>query len=153
MTRVRVAHRFLVSMIVATLGSATACATARGGAGAGAAPGLSGVQYVVDDKLVFGQSIPTGGTVSDSAWSTFLSEIVTPRFPAGLTVWHAQGQWLDPRGTTVHEPVIVIEVVHPRGEPADSVFARIANEYCVRFHQDAVLRITTDARTELYESH
>jgi hypothetical protein len=152
MTSRCVAHRFLISIAAAGLVSVSACATASGGAPGGAVQ-LSGAQNVIDDKLVFGRSIPTGGTVSDSAWDAFMSEIVTPRFPAGLTVWHAQGQWLDPRGTTVREAVVIVEVVHPSGEPADSVFARVANEYRRRFHQDAVLRITTNARTELYESH
>ena len=49
--------------------------------------------------------------------------------------------------------MIIVEVVHPAGDPADSVFARVANAYRQRFHQDAVLRITSNARTELYESH
>ena len=150
MTSTRVAHRIVISIATAALVSA--CATGSSGA-AGAAVQLSGVQNAVDDKLVFGRSIPTGGSVSDSAWDTFMREIVTPRFPAGLTVWHAQGQWLDPRGTTVREAVIIVEVVHPAGDPADSVFARVANAYRQRFHQDAVLRITSNARTELYESH
>ena len=150
MTSTRVAHRIFISIATAALVSA--CATGSGGA-AGAAVQLSGVQNAVDDKLVFGRSIPTGGSVSDSAWDTFMQEIVTPGFPAGLTVWHAQGQWLDPRGTTVQEAVIIVEVVHPAGDPADSVFARVANAYRQRFHQDAVLRITSNARTELYESH
>ena len=152
MTSTCVAHRFLASIATAALVSATACASASGSA-PGAVVQLSGAQNVIDDRLVFGRSIPTGGTVSDSAWDEFMSEIVTPRFPAGLTVWRAQGQWLDPRGTTVREAVVIVEVVHPSGQPADSVFARVANEYRLRFHQDAVLRITTNARTELYESH
>ena len=150
MMKTRVVHRVLISISAVAL--ASACAT-----GSRSAPGatvqLSGVQNVVDDKLVFGRSIPTGGTVSDSAWDAFMREVVTPGFPAGLTVWHAQGQWLDPRGTTAREAVVIVEVVHPLGDPADSVFARVANEYRQRFHQDAVLRITLNARTELYESH
>jgi hypothetical protein len=147
----RVAHRFLLPIAALALMGASACAT--GARGPAVAPvQLAGVQNVIDDKLVFGRSIPGGGTVSDSAWDSFMSEIVTPGFPAGLTVWHAQGQWLDPRGTTVHEAVVIVEVVHPAGEPADSVFARIANAYRQRFHQDAVLRVTSTARTELYES-
>jgi hypothetical protein len=150
MTSVCSVRRFSSAITFAV--TLNACATGQKAA-PGAAVQLSGVQSVVDDKLLFGRSIPTGGTVPDSSWNNFMNEIVSPRFPAGLTVFHAQGQWLDPRGTSVHEEVMVVEVVHPRGEPADSVFARVANEYRVRFHQDAVLRITTDARTELYESH
>ena len=105
----------------------------------------------MSDRFYFGQAIPGGGMVTDSAWRVFLREVVTPVFPEGLTVWRAEGQWRDPRGEIVKEPVIVLEVIHPRGTPADSVFERIAQTYRMRFSQDAVLRITTDARFRLYE--
>lgn len=129
----------------------TACASATTRQDVATAPPLSGKQTLVADRLVFGQSIPGGGHVADAAWKAFLREVVTPSFPAGLTVWHAEGQWLDPRGDVVREHVIVVEVFHRQGAPADSVFSRIAAEYRHRFHQDAVLRTTFEARTQLYE--
>ncbi|MGH7544329.1 MAG: DUF3574 domain-containing protein, partial [Gemmatimonadota bacterium] len=68
---------------------------------------------MVADRLVFGRAIPEGGSVSDEDWRAFLEEVVTPKFPEGLTVWRAEGQWTDPRGVLVEEPVLVIEIVHP----------------------------------------
>jgi len=115
------------------------------------APPLAGEQDLVDDRLVFGRNIPTGGQVSDSAWSAFMAEVITPVFPAGLTVLRSEGQWLDPRGNLVKEPGVIVLLLHPRGTPADSVFERIATEYRRRFHQDAVLRETMPAHTWLYE--
>lgn len=109
------------------------------------------MQSLVADRLFFGQAVPGGGVVPDSAWKTFLREVVTRSFPTGLTLWRAEGQWLDPRGDLVREPVMVVEVIHPRGNPAESVFTRIATEYRQRFRQDAVLRTTFDARMQLYE--
>lgn len=142
-------RRAAAGLLLATL---VACAT---GAPARATTGgasLSGVQALVADRLYFGRNIPSGGEVSDSAWSAFLLDVVTPRFPSGFTVWRAEGQWLDPRGTLVRESTMVVEILHPRGEPADSVFRRIAERYRARFHQDAVLRSTNGIQTELYES-
>ena len=33
------------------------------------------------------------GNISESQWKSFLRDEVTPRFPQGLTVWQAGGQW------------------------------------------------------------
>lgn len=94
----------------------------------------------IDERLFFGRNIPAGGAVSDSAWSVFLAEVVTPRLPDGFTVYRTEGQWRDPRGTIVHEPGMILEVTHPMGTPPDSVFDAIARMYCARFGQDAVFR-------------
>jgi len=42
--------------------------------------------------LYFGLRTPDGKGVSEQAWSRFLAEVVTPRFPDGLTVLNAYGQ-------------------------------------------------------------
>lgn len=139
-------------VLLAVLVTSAACARASVIGRADIAPGLAGAETLVSDRLFFGRNLPGGGQVPDSAWSTFLAEVVTPRFPAGLTVWRAEGQWLDPRADLVREPVMVVEVLHRRGAPADSVFDRIATEYRRRFHQDAVLRATSDTRTRLYSA-
>lgn len=67
----------------------------------------------VAHRLYFGRGIPDGGTVGDGEWTTFLGDVVTPRFPAGLTVWRAQGQWRDASGVVQAEDVIVLEILHP----------------------------------------
>lgn len=141
----------VVSAGCASGGANAASAASAPAPSAATAPPLSGEQDLVDDRLIFGRDIPTGGQVSDSAWSSFLAEVITPVFPAGLTVMHSEGQWLDPRGNLWKEPGIIVEFLHPPGTPADSVFERISNEYRRRFHQDAVLRETMPAHTWLYE--
>ena len=105
----------------------------------------------VADRLFFGRSIPGGGTVSDDEWAAFLRDVVTPKFPAGLSVWRADGQWLDSRGTLEHEQTMVVEVIHPASDQVDSALRQIADEYKRRFRQDAVMRITTPARMRFYE--
>ena len=104
---------------------------------------------IVADRLFFGWAIPGGGAVSDTEWRAFLEEVVTPAFPGGLTVWRADGQWLDEQGRIVREPVMVVEVIHETGPAAEAAIVRVADEYRRRFHQEAVLRVTEDARMRL----
>jgi hypothetical protein len=105
----------------------------------------------VADRLYFGRNIPGGGTVSDSAWSVFLREVVTPRFPAGLTVFRAEGQWRGDDGSIDREQSFVVEVIHPAGPNAEADILAIAEEYKRRFNQEAVMRVTLPARPRFYE--
>src|SRR5258707_4700217 len=53
-------------------------------------------------ELMFGRSIAGHLRVSGAAWSRFLAREITPRFPDGLTVLDAAGQWRGPgRGRPV----------------------------------------------------
>jgi hypothetical protein len=121
--------------------SAASCAPAALGtpAAAGAAPAASRTSVV--DRLYLGRSIPGGGTVSDADWDAFLREVVTPRFPAGLTAWRAEGQWRDASGSIVREHSFVLELIHAGGPQAEAAVGEIAAEYRRRFRQEAVLRV------------
>ena len=105
---------------------------------------------ILSDRLFFGRNIPAGGTVSDAQWNEFLRAVVTPRFPKGLTIFQGNGQWLDPRGDVVREPVFVIEVFHDRSAAAEASIAAIAAAYKKRFGQDAVLRVTSGSVIRFY---
>lgn len=105
---------------------------------------------MVADRLFFGRDIPAGGTVSDVDWAQFLGTVVTPRFPKGLTIWQANGQWLDPRGNVVREPVFVVEIFHEKSDQVEASIAAIAAEYKRRFGQDAVLRATSGTQVVFY---
>ena len=106
---------------------------------------------MVAERLFFGRAIPGGGSVSDEAWATFLREVVTPRFPEGLTVWRAEGQWTDSLGRMVQEHVMVVEVFHPASARADSALVEIAREYKRRFRQEVVLGASAPARVRFHE--
>ena len=107
--------------------------------------------YTVADG-VLRRSIPDGGgTVSDSAWAVFLREVVTPRFPDGLTVYRAEGQWREDGGRVLREETFVLEIVHPDGPSAEADFREIAAEYKHRFRQQSVMRVTTPARQRFYD--
>ena len=100
----------------------------------------------VTERLYFGRSIPGGGMVSDEEWSAFVAEVVTPRFPGGLTIHSANGQWREATGNIVREPVMVIEILHPPGDAADRAIEEIIRAYREKFRQEAVLRVRGRAR-------
>jgi hypothetical protein len=96
-------------------------------------------QTRVSDRLYFGR-VHAAGVVGEDEWAAFLAEEVTPRFPEGLTVWLADGQWRD--GTnrvTVREPTFVLELVHPQRDNRDAHLKAIVTAYKQRFSQQSVL--------------
>ena len=101
---------------------------------------------VVVERLYFGRHTADTLIVTDSAWGVFVREVITPRFPVGLTVWPATGQWRDPDGHIHREPSFVLELVLPRRRhDNDAAITAIVAEYKRRFRQEAVLRVVMPA--------
>jgi hypothetical protein len=98
---------------------------------------------LVRDLVYFGRNRPGGGSVSDAEWQGFLNEVVTPRFPAGLTVVQATGQWKGQSGVVEQERSEIVTLLHAADEAARRSVAEIAAEYKRRFQQEAVLRERT----------
>lgn len=106
-----------------------------------------GLEPVVAERLYFGRNIGDTLGVSDSAWTVFVTEIVSARLPRGFTFWKAEGQWRGGDGRPVREPSFVLEVVHPaRSAETESAILAIISEYKRRFRQEAVLRLVTPGR-------
>ena len=98
---------------------------------------------MVKDVLYFGRNRPDGGTVTDEEWRVFLDEVFTPRFPAGLTVADAAGQWQGASGRVEQERSEVVTLFHDGGTPARLALDEVVAEYKRRFRQEAVLRERT----------
>ena len=81
--------------------------------------------------------------MSEAEWSAFMKDTVTPRFPDGLTVLRAQGQWRGKDGKIVEEPSRALFLMHPGDARSDALVAEIAAAYKSRFSQEAVLRVRT----------
>ena len=96
-------------------------------------------RQLVSETLYFGTATPDG-VVDDAAWTRFLDDWVTPRFPDGLTVLHASGQWRGADGKIVEEPSRVLNLVHSGDAANERKVEEIAGEYKRRFQQEAVLR-------------
>ena len=78
------------------------------------------------------------GAVSELEWQIFLRDEVTPRFPQGLTVWEAEGQWLSPRGIG-RERTKVLLLVHPDTAGAQEAVRAVIARYRTAFEQESVL--------------
>lgn len=102
----------------------------------------SGLNSVTKAELFFGRSIATGGDVSEAEWQRFAAEEITPRFPEGLTMEDALGQWNGKAGPLQERSKHVIIVV---SRDAEGKIEAIRRAYESRFHQDSVLLVETAA--------
>lgn len=90
-------------------------------------------------ELMFGRNIGEVLGVSDEAWSRFIDEEVTPRFPDGLTVLDAYGQWRDTAsGRIVREPGKLLRIILTDGA-AEPKLQEITEAYKRRFQQQSVI--------------
>lgn len=104
----------------------------------------SRLQPVVTERLYFGRNVSQTLGVTDSAWTVFVTDVVSARLPNGFTFWAATGEWRGADGRPTHEPSFVLEVVHPtRSAATDAAIVAIIAEYKRRFSQESVLRVVT----------
>jgi hypothetical protein len=90
-------------------------------------------------ELLFGRDIGNRIGVSEAAWQNFVAHEITPRFPDGLTIVAATGQWRDPsRKTVVREPSKLVIIVLPGNKDDQARLAAIVDAYKRRFHQQSV---------------
>ena len=116
--------------------------------GCASLPGVqcsAGQEPAIQDTLYFGTGIPGGGIVTPQEWSMFLTEVVTPRFPQGLTVSQAAGQWRGDDGAIVQEASYVLQLVHPDDAASAQYVVEIAAAYKMQFRQEAVLNVSESA--------
>ena len=71
-------------------------------------------------ELLFGLGKQGGAEVSEEEWRGFIETEVTPRFPDGLTVLTAYGQWRGRSGEVAREPSRVLIIWHRRGAGGDA---------------------------------
>jgi hypothetical protein len=97
-------------------------------------------------ELMFGRKIGGRIAVSESKWSRFVDREITPRFPDGLSVVDARGQWRDRKhNVIVHEPSKLVTIVLP-GDPQDQArLSAIIAAYKSRFRQQSVGLIVRQA--------
>jgi hypothetical protein len=116
------------------------CTAAAGAAAQSATPACGGAQQRRElAELLFGRDIGNRLGVSEQAWRRFVARQITPRFPDGLTVTEAVGQWRDPdSGRTVREPSKRVEIVLPGHDDDAARLAAIVSAYKRQFHQRSV---------------
>lgn len=92
----------------------------------------------MQERMFFGLSGPEGA-IPDADWDAFMAEVVTPRFPGGLTVLEAKGQWQGRDKQVTRESSRVVEIIHDNSKGASRRVGEIAAEYRARYRQESVL--------------
>jgi len=117
-----------------------ACVAGQATSGARAAPCEPGDQVLERSVLYLGRNIPGGDTVSDEDWRRFADSVVTPRFPDGLSVVGAAGQWRGRSGVVEREHTMLLIVLHQPDATSRMAVQEIADAYRRQFRQESVLR-------------
>lgn len=94
-------------------------------------------------ELFFGTGRENNVPVSDEEWQQFLDEEVTPRFPAGLTVVTAVGQFRGANGIIIQEKSMIMILLYPLNayRSSSEKIEQIRVAYKQAFQQESVLRI------------
>jgi len=95
-----------------------------------------------DARLYVGLSNDQG-EISAADFNAFTDAVITPLFPDGLTVFHADGQWREPNGTVTREKSAVVELIYHDSAENRAHIAAIIDQYKRRFHQQSVLLVVT----------
>ena len=91
-------------------------------------------------ELVFGMSRAGRVDVGEDEWTAFLAREVTPRFPDGLTVLAANGQWRGASGSVVREPARVLLIWIARSPDLETRIEAVRAAWKAAHAQESVLR-------------
>jgi len=97
----------------------------------------------VRTELYFGTEPRGIAPVSDAEWRDFLDFVITKRFPEGLTVITADGQFQDDWGNVIKEKTMVLILLYPLREwkKRNESIEFIRDSYKKAFKQQSVLRV------------
>ena len=132
----------MLKVLIACLAIAAVAVAACSDADATPCPG--GVEQWVEYRLFMGRGGETGEVVTDAEWEAFLADTVTPRFPEGLTVLDARGQWRDQGGAIQTERSKLLIILAPPGGDGERRIDEISKEYIIRFEQESVLQVVDE---------
>ena len=97
-------------------------------------------------EVFFGLSRPDGTIITATEWQSFVNEVVTPKFPSGLTIVDSAGQWRNAAGRIEREPSKMLVLFHPANPAIEAQIDEIRALYCQRFSQEAVMKVTSAAK-------
>ena len=92
-------------------------------------------------ELYFGLSRSSGPDVTDVEFQRFIDTKVTPRFPDGLTLINAKGQFKDSTGTIIQEGSKLLILLYPFDKESNQAVEQIRTDYKQDFQQESALRV------------
>jgi transcription termination factor NusB len=93
----------------------------------------------IQTDLFFGRNIAGGKQVTQEQFQAFVDKVITPRFPAGLTIFEANGQFQNSTGAIVREPSKVVRLLLEDTEENETALDEIIRAYIKQFNQESVL--------------
>ena len=88
---------------------------------------------------MFGRNIGRRLGVNEADWSRFVDREIISRFPSGLTMFNAAGEWRDGASNKiVREPSKIVLIVLPGKTEDLARIYEIAQAYKTRFKQPSV---------------
>jgi Protein of unknown function (DUF3574) len=97
-------------------------------------------------ELMFGRNIGSRLGVNEADWTRFVDREITSRFPNGLTMFNAAGQWRDEAtNKIVREPSKLVQIVLPGQVDDIARLNEIVAAYKRRFKQHSVVMIVRPA--------
>ncbi|MBZ4320649.1 DUF3574 domain-containing protein [Streptomyces huiliensis] len=109
-----------------------------------------GAPYV-GTHLYFGTARSDGRPdVTDRQFREFVTRRVTPKFPDGLTIEDARGQWRDAKGVVIRERSYELTLYYPKSEARgkDAGIEEIRAAYKKQFRQESVMRADEAANVD-----
>jgi Protein of unknown function (DUF3574) len=120
--------------------------TLAGGANAQLVDCLGGQRPTQVAELMFGRNIGRRIGVSEGDFGRFVDREIMSRFPNGLTVFNAAGQWREQAmDKIVREPSKVVQIVLPGQVDDIARLNEIVEAYKTRFKQQSVVMIVRPA--------
>lgn len=108
---------------------------------------------LIQVDLYFGRNIRATGEVSDRQFQEFLQDEVTPRFPDGLTVYDAKGQYRDSTNHLVREPSKVVSFILQDTQTNENSINQIITAYRQKFHQKSVLAVVDETLSVAFDTN
>lgn len=138
----------VIAALIALAGAAAISLRERGPARQISAAGAAcpaGSSAMVRNELYFGLSRKDAAPVGEAEWAAFVDTEVTPRFPDGLTVVDAYGQWRNASGAIAKERSKILIILRPPPTDGDARLDAIRAAYKSRFAQESVMRVDATA--------
>jgi len=93
----------------------------------------------VRSEIYCGLQKLAGGTVTPAEFADFLNQVVTPAFPAGLTVFDAYGQMQKTDKAIVKQTTKVLLLVHQKTKANADTIQKVISSYRSRYGNPQVM--------------
>ncbi|MFH7596145.1 DUF3574 domain-containing protein [Streptomyces racemochromogenes] len=105
----------------------------------------------ISTHLYFGTGRHNGNPpITEEEFNRFVADVITPRFPSGLTLQEGRGQWRDKEGDINREKSYELTVMYPVREAAarNADIEYIRRLYCKTWELESVGRADVRAQVD-----